>query len=63
MYETGDAVTEKQDLYLTFTLDDTSFGMELSCIKEIVGMQPITGIPEAQSCVMGIINLRGQIIP
>ncbi len=49
--------------YLTFALGHESYGLEISYVKEIVGMQPITQLPEAAPFVKGIINLRGRIIP
>ena len=49
--------------YLTFALGRESFGLEISYVKEIVKMQPITAMPEVASYVKGIINLRGRIIP
>lgn len=49
--------------YLTFALGRESFGLEISCVTEIVGIQPVTRIPEAPAHVKGIINLRGKIIP
>jgi purine-binding chemotaxis protein CheW len=49
--------------YLTFALGHESFGLEISYVKEIVGMQPITELPEVPAYVKGIINLRGKIIP
>lgn len=49
--------------FLTFELGHESFGLEISYVKEIVGMQPITKIPEVPVYVKGIINLRGKIIP
>jgi purine-binding chemotaxis protein CheW len=49
--------------YLTFALGKESYGLEIICVIEIVGMQPITALPEVPNCVKGIINLRGKIIP
>lgn len=49
--------------YLTFALGNESFGLEIAYVREIVGMQPITLMPEAPDDVKGIINLRGKIIP
>jgi purine-binding chemotaxis protein CheW len=49
--------------YLTFALGDESYGLEIGFVREIVGMQPVTVIPEAPAYVKGIINLRGKIIP
>jgi purine-binding chemotaxis protein CheW len=49
--------------YLTFALGKESFGLEISYVTEIVGIQPITQMPETPVYLKGIINLRGKIIP
>lgn len=49
--------------FLTFALGEDEFGMEIQYVTEIIGMQPITGLPEAPPYIKGIINLRGKIIP
>jgi purine-binding chemotaxis protein CheW len=49
--------------YLTFALGNEFFGLEISNVTEIVGVQPITLIPEVPDYVRGVINLRGKIIP
>lgn len=48
--------------YLTFVLGKDTYGVEIRYVIEIVGMQPVTPIPEAPEYLKGIINLRGQII-
>ncbi|WP_088189483.1 chemotaxis protein CheW [Desulfosporosinus sp. FKA] len=49
--------------YLTFSLDEESYGIEIMYVTEIIGIQVITEIPELPEYVRGIINLRGKIIP
>lgn len=49
--------------YLTFELGTESFGIEIRYVTEIIGMQPVTYVPEVPAYVKGIINLRGKIIP
>ncbi|MEG0894607.1 MAG: chemotaxis protein CheW [Oscillospiraceae bacterium] len=49
--------------YLTFLIDNQLFGMSISQIQQIVGIQEITPIPEQPQYIKGIINLRGEIIP
>jgi purine-binding chemotaxis protein CheW len=49
--------------YLTFSLDEEFYGVEISYVTEIVGIQPITEMPDLPKCIKGIINLRGDIIP
>jgi len=49
--------------YLTFSVGDESYGIEVRYVTEIVGIPKITEIPELPEYVKGIINLRGKIIP
>ncbi|SMP43418.1 chemotaxis protein CheW [Anoxynatronum buryatiense] len=49
--------------YLTFNLGKEVFGIEIRYVTEIIGIQPISAVPEVPDYVKGIINLRGKIIP
>ncbi|MCX7772491.1 MAG: chemotaxis protein CheW [Clostridia bacterium] len=49
--------------YLTFTLGTEVYGIEIRYVTEIIGIQPITEVPELPAYMRGIINLRGKIIP
>ncbi|WP_127579365.1 chemotaxis protein CheW [Paenibacillus koleovorans] len=49
--------------YLTFALGKEAYGIEIRFVTEIIGLQPITEVPELPDYIKGIINLRGQIIP
>jgi len=49
--------------FLTFTLEDEVYGIEIKYVTEIIGIQLITKVPEVLDYVKGIINLRGKIIP
>ncbi len=49
--------------YLTFSLGNEFYGIEIKYVTEIVGIQPITEVPELPEYIKGIINLRGKIIP
>ncbi|GAB1476774.1 chemotaxis protein CheW [Bacillota bacterium] len=49
--------------YLIFSMGKELFGIEIRYITEIIGMQPITEVPEMPTYVKGITNLRGKIIP
>ncbi len=48
--------------YLTFQIGKEVYGIEIRYVTEIVGIQPITEIPELPDYMKGIINLRGKII-
>lgn len=49
--------------YLTFSLGQEDYGIEIKHVTEIIGIQAITPIPEMPDYIKGIINLRGKIIP
>jgi purine-binding chemotaxis protein CheW len=49
--------------FLTFTLGNEAYGLEIKYVTEIIGVQEITEIPELPEYIRGIINLRGKIIP
>ena len=57
---TGNDTTK--DRYLTFYIDSEEYGLDISSVKEIIEMVPITKVPESPEFVEGIINLRGDII-
>ncbi|NMD69133.1 purine-binding chemotaxis protein CheW [Bacillus sp. DNRA2] len=49
--------------FLTFVLGNETYGIEIEYVTEIIGLQPVTEIPELPEYIRGIINLRGKIIP
>src|SRR5262245_44942709 len=49
--------------FLTFALAKEEYGIEILKVREIIGMMEITSVPRTPSCVRGVINLRGQVIP
>lgn len=49
--------------YLIFRLGVEEFGTEVLKVREIMGLQDITAIPQVPSHVKGVINLRGKVIP
>ncbi|MGC8718850.1 MAG: chemotaxis protein CheW [Thermodesulforhabdaceae bacterium] len=53
----------KAGKYLTFRLGNEEYGIEILKVKEIIGMMPITPIPQTPQYIKGVINLRGKVIP
>ena len=49
--------------FLTFSIGKEDYGIEISHVTEIIGIQAITEVPELPEYIKGIINLRGKIIP
>ena len=52
-----------QGMYLTFDLAGEGYGLEICHITEIIGIQKITNIPDMPEHVIGVLNLRGKVIP
>ena len=57
------AMVDQDGKYLTFVLDGEEYGIGILKIKEIIGMMPITTVPQTPEFVKGVINLRGKVIP
>lgn len=49
--------------YLTFSLGNEYYGIGIEYVTEIIGILPITVVPELPDFIRGIVNLRGRIIP
>lgn len=49
--------------YLTFFIENQLYGITISDVVQIAGMQEITEVPEFPVYAKGVINLRGSIIP
>jgi len=48
---------------LTFMLGDETYGVDILRVQEIRGWQPVTRIPQSPRHVLGVLNLRGSIVP
>ncbi|ABJ75570.1 chemotaxis protein CheW [Leptospira borgpetersenii] len=59
----ADKTTESQKEYLTFNVNKEIFGIDILKIHEILKPVPITRIPNGGDYILGVINLRGEIIP
>ena len=49
--------------FLTFTLGDEEYGVEILRVQEIRGYESVTHIANAPDFIKGVINLRGVIVP
>ena len=49
--------------FLTFTLQNEEYGIEILKVQEIKGFSKITPIPNAPMFVRGVMNLRGTVVP
>ena len=51
------------DQYLTFSLGQEEYGIEILKVQEIKGYSAITPIPNTPPHVKGVMNLRGTVVP
>ena len=49
--------------YLTFILGREEYGLEILRVREIMGVVPVTSLPQMPHFIKGVINLRGLVIP
>lgn len=49
--------------FLTFTLGEEEYGVDILKVQEIRGYDTVTRIPDAPDFIKGVINLRGTIVP
>ncbi|MDO5128112.1 MAG: chemotaxis protein CheW [Eubacteriales bacterium] len=49
--------------YIILRFDNEQYGIDISYIENIVRLQQITRVPHTQPYFLGIINLRGEVIP
>jgi len=49
--------------YLTFTLGEELFALEISKVREVLDYTKITKVPRTPEFMLGVINLRGSVVP
>lgn len=49
--------------YLTFVLGGEEYGVEILSVQEIKGWEQVTRVPYSPDYVLGVMNLRGMIVP
>jgi purine-binding chemotaxis protein CheW len=59
--DTSAAATSDQ--YLTFMLAGEEYGVDILRVQEIKGWDKVTRIPHTAEYVLGVINLRGAVVP
>jgi len=59
----SDTVANSSEQYVTFLINNETYGIEVLKVKEIVGMTNITSVPNSEKYLKGVINLRGIVVP
>ena len=55
--------TAPVDEFLSFTLGEEDYGVDILKVQEIRGYDAVTRLPDAPDYIKGVINLRGTIVP
>jgi len=58
-----EAVSSLTAQYLTFLLDNEHYAIEIRRIREVLAYVPPTKVPRTPTFMVGVINLRGQVVP
>ncbi|HKK82587.1 MAG TPA: chemotaxis protein CheW, partial [Prolixibacteraceae bacterium] len=54
---------ELNQTYLTFSLDKENFALNVEHVEKILEHQEVTEVPKSPEYMMGVFNLRGEVIP
>ena len=57
------AETAETTQYLTFKLDDEIFALDVGKVREVLEHTKITKVPRTPDFMLGVINLRGSVVP
>ena len=60
---TATSIDTRTGKFLVFHLGEEEFGIHVQKVREIMGVQDITQVPQTPPHVKGVINLRGKVIP
>jgi purine-binding chemotaxis protein CheW len=57
------AVETEIEQYLTFTLDGEQYAADVSRVREVLELLPLTKLPRMPEYMKGVINIRGSVVP
>lgn len=52
-----------ENQYLTFTLANEEYAVDILRVQEIRGWDAVTALPNAPEYIKGVVNIRGTIVP
>ena len=71
LFEVGAAVEpvaqvpaeQTPEQYVAFALEGETYALPLIALREVVRVPPITEVPRAHKALLGVMNLRGEVLP
>jgi purine-binding chemotaxis protein CheW len=61
--KTAASAADRISQFLTFTLGQEQYGVDILRVQEIRGWHAVTRVPNAPAHMLGVLNLRGTIVP
>ncbi|MFP4037242.1 MAG: chemotaxis protein CheW [Desulfobacteraceae bacterium] len=61
--EESTAIINDSNQYLTFTLGEEDYALEINKVSEVLDYMKITRVPRMPPFLRGVINLRGNVVP
>lgn len=62
-YDAANMIADGASQFLTFTLNEQDFGIDILRVQEIKNFTRVTPIPNMPECIKGVMNLRGTVVP
>lgn len=59
----GGVARQVDNKFLTFSLGEKEYGVDIIQVREIIGFTEVTPVPRAETFMRGVIDLRGKIVP
>ncbi|WP_243438895.1 chemotaxis protein CheW [Fundidesulfovibrio soli] len=56
-------MSDTNNQYLTFTLGEEVFALDIASVREVLEYTAITKVPRTPEYIRGVINLRGRAVP
>src|SRR5271169_5672673 len=63
MDASADADRDRAQSYVVFRLGGEGYALEVMRVQEVLDMQALTEVPGAPKHLLGVINLRGHVVP
>ncbi len=58
-----EVTTAETTQYLTFTLEEEVFAIDIGKVREVLDYTAVTRVPQTPEFLCGVINLRGNVVP
>jgi purine-binding chemotaxis protein CheW len=59
----ADSERDKAQSYVVFRLGGEGYALEVMRVQEVLDVQAMTEVPGSPKCLLGVINLRGHVVP